>query len=442
MTVLQDRPLQRSADRPRRKKLAFLNFTRREAALIGILTFPVMGTLFPLESYLYNDDGGGSGLPISTTLVMQMLLVYIVWLISRDIKTAVTMFRQNWIVFLYVAWTIASSFWSWSPGPAFNRAGRMLIFALYAVYIVQYLSNEKLTKIIVFSLVLSCAVSWLMIVAVPSLSYTTDMRGAWRGAMTHKNSLGVVAGFTVIMAYVAWKAQSLKTSSAAVILVMGGLLLVLANSATAFLSVVGIIAFLWLLRNVINRTSAPVPVLMVFGAVGGVLIWFLATSGLLLDLLNRDATLTGRSEIWEFVNSMIDQRPFWGYGLSVWTGDDFKITVLRNLGWQSPHAHNAWLDFRLQLGLPGFIIAVVMWAWAYVNVLRLIARRAALPVAFQIGLILFLLVRSYSETIMVDPSLGEIFWFALAFASFSKMLMETRRARLPQRPNLQVNYAR
>ncbi len=59
---------------------------------------------------------------------------------------------------------------------------------------------------------------------------------------------------------------------------------------------------------------------------------------------------------------MIDQNPFWGYGNGIWGTEYFKPIVLQELHWPAPHAHNAWIDFRLQLGMPGLCFAVAIWA--------------------------------------------------------------------------------
>jgi len=78
----------------------------------------------------------------------------------------------------------------------------------------------------------------------------------------------------------------------------------------------------------------------------------------LLELLGKSGTLTGRQGIWEAVIHLAQQRPAFGWGwVSYWTPwvEPFKDLIVRG-GVQVMHAHNAWLDVWLQLGILGLVV--------------------------------------------------------------------------------------
>jgi exopolysaccharide production protein ExoQ len=76
-----------------------------------------------------------------------------------------------------------------------------------------------------------------------------------------------------------------------------------------------------------------------------------------LNLLGKDATLTGRTKIWAAVMRQIQQRPVWGFGYgAVWsedTGWGPLAWIVKQAGFTPQHAHNSWLEQWLGMGLWG-----------------------------------------------------------------------------------------
>jgi O-antigen ligase len=92
-------------------------------------------------------------------------------------------------------------------------------------------------------------------------------------------------------------------------------------------------------------------------------------------LLGRDATLTGRTNIWALALESAAERPLLGYGYSAfWNVATEANWISSTLHWKIPHAHNGFIDLTLQLGLVGLAI----YAITYV-----IAVRRAMTFAFS-----------------------------------------------------------
>jgi hypothetical protein len=84
----------------------------------------------------------------------------------------------------------------------------------------------------------------------------------------------------------------------------------------------------------------------------------LALSSQILVALGKSEDLTGRLGIWEKVIALAQERPVQGWGwVSYWVPwvAPFDDLVFRN-GVRQLHAHNAWIDLWLQLGILGLIV--------------------------------------------------------------------------------------
>jgi exopolysaccharide production protein ExoQ len=86
----------------------------------------------------------------------------------------------------------------------------------------------------------------------------------------------------------------------------------------------------------------------------------------IFDVLGKDATLTGRTEIWEAAMRQIEKRPWTGYGYGVvW---DVKGTwtpfaaIAREAGFTPQHAHNAWIEQWIGLGMLGLATFALFYA--------------------------------------------------------------------------------
>jgi O-antigen ligase len=77
-----------------------------------------------------------------------------------------------------------------------------------------------------------------------------------------------------------------------------------------------------------------------------------------LRLLGKSSDLTNRAEIWHSVIQLAQQRPVFGWGwVSYWVPWVAPFDHLaENNGVRQLHAHDAWLDVWLQLGIIGLVV--------------------------------------------------------------------------------------
>ncbi|MGV8970516.1 MAG: O-antigen ligase family protein [Microbacteriaceae bacterium] len=82
----------------------------------------------------------------------------------------------------------------------------------------------------------------------------------------------------------------------------------------------------------------------------------------ILGALGKSDDLTGRLDIWDAVIGLASERPVFGWGwVSFWAPwvDPFDSLIVKS-GVRQLHAHNAWLDIWLQLGIIGLIVFVAL----------------------------------------------------------------------------------
>jgi O-antigen ligase len=77
------------------------------------------------------------------------------------------------------------------------------------------------------------------------------------------------------------------------------------------------------------------------------------------NILYGDPTFTGRSIIWDFVESEIEHRPLLGWGYqSFWLVGPDAPSIVNAPGWvkDMPNGHNGYLDVKVELGYAGYAL--------------------------------------------------------------------------------------
>ena len=137
--------------------------------------------------------------------------------------------------------------------------------------------------------------------------------------------------------------------------------LVITRSATSYL---GIAAVVVVTAAVLLVRRAPSPRARAW-TYGGILVVVVALATLtlvfrdrILGLLGKSDDGTGRLDIWNAVIHLAQQRPGFGWGwISYWVPWVAPFDhLIKKGGVQVLHAHNAWLDVWLQLGVVGLVV--------------------------------------------------------------------------------------
>ena len=125
----------------------------------------------------------------------------------------------------------------------------------------------------------------------------------------------------------------------------------------------------------------------------------------LFELLDRDPSLTGRTDLWNYVIDAIREKPLFGWGyMAFWTPDSPSATYIQNqIRWPAPNAHNGYLELTLGLGLVGLAALGVTALWTVRRVVAAAGRHSDLAALLTI-ISLQMLVANLTESFMISAS--------------------------------------
>ena len=185
--------------------------------------------------------------------------------------------------------------------------------------------------------------------------------GKIQGILGNSSMLAYVALLGVIALGVQFAAGRIGRISAGVWAVLFIGTLALTRSATTIIAAVVVLAVLAIVlvrrRLVSRRARAGFAIgVVVAAAVAGILVATFWTR--ILALFGKSGDLTGRVEIWQNVIGLAVQRPAFGWGwLGYWPPWVEPLGSLnKRWGVFQLHAHDAWIDLWMQVGIVGLVI--------------------------------------------------------------------------------------
>ena len=332
---------------------------------------------------------------------------------------------------LLIGWVGLSVFWSIDQGVTFRRFIAIAMTTVFGLHLaVRYNWREFLTLLGIVWLILAIG-SIVFSLAVPALGIEHEEHvGAWKGLWFQKNTLGghmarasFLFGILIITEH-----QHRHIWSFGFVLSLG--LVLMSTSKTSLLGVLiglGLVAIGALMRRGPISSLSMIWCLVAFGGGFG----FLATTQpeLFFALLGRDATLTGRTEIWDALGQLIQQRPIFGYGFGAfWSEGSAQAAYVKDLTqWEVPTAHNGWLETWLAIGIVGVSTFVVIFFNTLVR--AVISAMRGWHGLFALGFLLQFFLFSMSESIILNQN--AIVW--VTFVAVSASLVQQKFGRDPKK---------
>jgi O-antigen ligase len=316
--------------------------------------------------------------------------------------------------------------WSVAPGDTLRRAFGLTMGMAFSVYLAARYDWRQLLKLLTWAwiaMVIGCFIFALFF--SPWHVMRDEHPGAWSGLWTHKNTLASIMSFGCgVMLSAAVLDRRLRPWALAGF--AGAVLLILFSTGrTALLSLAAGTAALtlfWMMRRgpvamVVLGAGALSVAILIAGLI------FLAPQ-VLVEIIGRDLTLTGRTDIWESLNRAIDQRPWLGYGFGAFWVDEHgpRFWVQRDVAWNVIGAHNGWLEIMLAVGRLGLILVLIQLTVMIVRA----ARFGLDPIAgvYPPVLLAMTLVYSFSESYLLAQN---VFWLLYVIVA-AKLAVAARPA--------------
>lgn len=411
-----------------RALLASLNLPNTARCLVAVATLVcVLVTLEPFQDLRNTGAGAADGRLAATYLCFGGLAAIAVLLsASENVLAFKTLCTPLNLCFLL--WMIVNVILSESPGVSAQRFALTVSVTSLAIMIPLLIpTRAAFNQCLGISALILLAMCYLGIVIAPELSihgaadYAEPfLAGDWRGTFAHKNiaspvmavllylglylaiSGAFVAGPTILILAAIFLSFTAGKTSSALCLVMFALASLV--SATQSLWLKRIMCFLPLL--VLNLLT-----------VGTVASEALAN---LTKQLPVDSSFTGRTEIWELALTAVSEKPIIGHGFAAFWDSAGVIGRQTNFGaeWTATaaHSHNSYLDLAVTIGLPGLVLAILIFVLAPLKNFHAIqAGGRNDPLArFFLTIWLFGLYYATTETFLLDRQNPTWFTFALA----------------------------
>jgi exopolysaccharide production protein ExoQ len=328
-----------------------------------------------LSSLVTDPSAAEAQANVFNTIAIAFNILLLVPLCLLRFQRMALLVHDNAMAIALLALIFISTAWSIHPDVTIRRSINYLSTMLTAFYLVERFEFPNIARVISASIAISVTGSFIFVLIFPdnavhpaSVQFD-NLAGAWRGAFAHKNVLGHTMAVGILVELYLLISFRDKWVWHALLLCACWVLLVLSRSSTAIiLSSIFLVgaALLMLLLYVrqylgVGLAAAFIFTMTIFG-----IYW--VDPDIMWTLLGRDATLTGRTELWALVVNLISERPLLGWGYSaIWLpSEPIATAVSEYVGWAVPHAHNAWLEITLELGFVGLatvasFVAISFW---------------------------------------------------------------------------------
>ncbi|MDD4169950.1 MAG: O-antigen ligase [Desulfotomaculaceae bacterium] len=290
----------------------------------------------------------------------------------------------------------------------------ILATTAFGIYLAICYTRQQLLNLLVWTFGLSAVISLGLAFFLPEYGIHQDS-GAWRGIYGHKNGLGCCMALAALVCLLYSFSHVKKRLVGLGFCGISIALFLLAKSVTALLvfSLILPVPLFLLLGYRLTRSfsiSRVYLILLIMLVLGCAAVWLVNNLDIVLAMLGRDITMTGRTRLWQALGEMIRQRPWLGYGYGAfWLGWEGPSSyVWQSISWQPKTAHNGYLDLWLQLGAVGVAVFLCSLFTNLFKALVLLHRENNLEKVFPLLLIFFMMLLNIPESFILVRN--SIFW--------------------------------
>jgi exopolysaccharide production protein ExoQ len=376
------------------------------------------------------DPAAGSvRLIVWATTLLALLLMFPI------ANSAFSIFSRNRYVAALVVLAAASILWSQDPSASLQKAFYLFVTTCFGYYLVERFSPRQLMQVVMITGAIAIIGSLVLAVALPRYGVFTgraDESSGWQGIYTHKNTLGLITMYFLAPAlFLPFNGTREKFWR---FLYIGSSLFLVAMSRsrgawimTASLLVFALIVTVGSRLRPEERVAAYWALGAVF-VVGSAITW--AVLPVILAVLHKDMTLTGRTTIWSVLLTSLAKRPWLGFGYSAfWVGTKGEsANAIYALRWpRLSYAENGVLQLALELGVVGVGLYFLAYLRCYRRLRRLFSWSNGTPELFWYGSTLFLAAITNIEAgSIASPNSWEWLIFVMTAGSIHKKYEEIR----------------
>lgn len=352
------------------------------------------------------------------------------FLLACRYKRTVYILLSNPLLIVATVFISLSFFWSFAPSESLKGGIFATLNMLFAVYLAGRYTLKQQVKMLGYVLLTIAVLNFVFVYAFPQYGIMGGSvhPGAWRGVFTHKNGAGRIMVLACGVMFTMFNEVNDKYQKLmyAVGFILAIIMIDKSSSGGALVNSFFILT-ITIIVQVFKSESRKLYLALIFLTSSAIFIAlaYVPLMTFALGLLGKDPTLTGRTDIWEYIFTMIGRRPALGYGVGgFWQGEQgASLYVIQRAGWLVPDAHQGFLDTALQVGLIGTsMVSLVLWQ----TLLRGLARVRLFKTwvsSWPAVYMLYISLVNMSESSLLAPN--SIFWILICSVSLT-MSFETK----------------
>jgi O-antigen ligase len=349
---------------------------------------------------------------LTRSLFLVTYLVIAGLLVARW-KRALGVIPYGFIIWITVGFAGLSYFWSSIPDETLSSTIALIGTTLFGVYIATRYTPRQQLQLLGWAFGLIVILSLGYAVLLPKYGIMGGVHaGTWRGIYTHKNTLGKMMTLSSTIFTLLVLSDRKHRTLLGIFLSLSVLLLLLSNSKGALVSLItmlGVVAVCQVLRANYRWVVVLLGSLaLVVGAIAAILS--LNLEAILVDLLGKDLTLTGRTTLWGHAIDMIKIQPWLGYGYEAfWDGmDGPSAYIWRAVKWSVPDAHNGFIELTLHLGLVGLTLFLVGYGINIVRNITVVRMTANVDFIWSLTYLIYIILSNITEQALLKSN--NLFW--------------------------------
>jgi O-antigen ligase len=406
----------------------------------GFFVLHTIGAFGILSRLYYGEFQDGGTTTLAAALNLGSILACLALFLDR-FRTTKSISTGELLAISLVSLFLLSIAWSVDPWTTSRRGGLYLFFVLGVIGMAARLTDREFMGLMSTACLLSAVASLALLAFYPSsalalpdsfgsFAASPEVTLALRGIFPQKNVLGqLMAAGVLASMHILRAAPSRQARFWSVVRSIVFLALVLASKSSTAISI-SLYLCLMTLCICLYRRGGLTRVLGTSLAVlsGAIVLALTLFPELLLEILGKDATLTGRTELWPLVVDNIYERPIagWGYYAFWEAANPVANGVFARLGWPVAHAHNGLLEMLLEVGVIGTTLISVIFlrsVWLAYRCLRTSARELGTSSLLCGGAIA---ITGVTESVLMDFSSA---WTILFFVFWLKCERTMRAVR-------------
>ena len=360
-----------------------------------------------------------------------LLLTGVLWLICvglmvKGIAPTLRVMLKQKAVLAFAILAYLSTLWSQDPQLTFRKATLLFLAFAFAWFFATYYSPADQMRLLLAAGVIVALASIAMALLLPQ--YGIASGGEWKGVFGQKNRLGLTIFFLFAGLPFCRISSGRRVLTLAVQAILPVGLILLSQSKTSLILTAVLIAVRVFGPYIARRRRDQLPFVLYSAVVGIPLVAFvlIASKDIVLTLLGRESTLTGRTDNWALIATYAFRHLWLGYGYNAfWTGTGDSLQLMTRINAAMIGSDSGYLDTMLQFGLVGMGLLLLVLLISVRDFVKLFRRRSVPLIAYwYAGLIIATFVGSFTEALFLPPVGISTFIFVVACAGLRSLSHE------------------